>query len=254
MNRSVLMLGALLVGCASADRVQKLEEKLENISPSADGDLAKKVAQLEKEVAELKKSGGAKAKPSVDTEKEKKAAAVYREVQAAVKSGDMDKAKAKLAEMEKDFGDTRLWKRAQRTKAEIGIIGGDAPKEYTGVEWMQGTSDLGSGTTLVVFWEVWCPHCKREVPNLEARHNKYKSKGLKLVGLTKMSRNKSMDEVMGFVKESKVTYPIGKEDGTLSKAFAVSGIPAAAVVKDGKIVWRGHPGSLDDGTLEGFLN
>ena len=27
MNRSVLMLGALLVGCASADRVQKLEEK-----------------------------------------------------------------------------------------------------------------------------------------------------------------------------------------------------------------------------------
>merc|ERR1712100_177750 len=56
MNRSVLMLGALLVGCASADRVQKLEEKLENISPSAGGDLAKKVAQLEKEVAELKKS------------------------------------------------------------------------------------------------------------------------------------------------------------------------------------------------------
>ena len=165
--------------------------------------LAKKVAQLEKEVAELKKSGGAKAKPSVDTEKEKKAAAVYREVQAAVKSGDMDKAKAKLAEMEKDFGDTRLWKRAQRTKAEIGIIGGDAPKDYTGVEWMQGTSDLGSGTTLVVFWEVWCPHCKREVPNLEARHNKYKDKGLKLVGLTKMSRNKSKDEVMGFVKEAR---------------------------------------------------
>jgi thiol-disulfide isomerase/thioredoxin len=254
MNRNILILGALLVGCASADRVQQIEEKLETISPSADGELSKKVAQLEKDVAELKKGGGAAAKPSVNTEKEKKAAEIYREVQASIKSGDMGKAKAKLAEMEKNYGDTRLWKRAQRTKKEIEIIGGDAPKEYTGVEWMQGTSDLGSGTTLVVFWEIWCPHCKREVPSLEARHNKYKSKGLNIVGLTKLSRNKSKEEVMKFVTDSKVTYPIGKEDGALSKAFAVSGIPAAAVVKDGKIVWRGHPGSLDDGTLEGFLN
>ena len=253
MNRNILILGALLVGCASADRVQKIEEKLENISPSADGDLAKKVAQLEKDVAELKKGGGS-AKPAVNTEKEKKAAEIYREVQASIKSGDMDKAKAKLAEMEKSYGDTRLWKRAQRTKKEVEIIGGDAPKEYTGVDWMQGSSDLGSGTTLVVFWEIWCPHCKREVPSLEAKHNKYKSKGLKLVGLTKLSRNKTQEEVMKFVTDNKVTYPIGKEDGALSKAFAVSGIPAAAVVKDGKIVWRGHPGSLDDGTLAGFLN
>ena len=254
MNPNILILGALLVGCASADRVQKIEEKLENISPSTDGDLAKKVAQLEKDVAELKKGSGKSAKPSVDTEKEKKAAEIYREVQASIKAGDMDKAKAKLGEMEKSYGDTRLWKRAQRTKKEIEIIGADAPKEYTGVDWMHGTSDLATGTTLVVFWEVWCPHCKREVPSLEARHNKYKSKGLKLVGLTKLSRNKSQEEVMKFVTDSKVTYPIGKEDGALSKAFAVSGIPAAAVVKDGKIVWRGHPGSLDDGTLEGFLN
>ena len=148
-----------------------------------------------------------------------------------------------------------MWKRAQRTKGEIAIVGSDAPKAYTGVEWLQGTSDISSGTTLVVFWELWCPHCKREVPQLEARYQKYKGKGLKIVGLTKMSRNKSKEDVMGFITENKVTYPIGKEDsgGTLSKAFAVSGIPAAALVKDGKIVWRGHPASLNDAKLESHL-
>ena len=75
-----------------------------------------------------------------------------------------------------------------------------------------------------------------------------------MVGLTKLTRGKSKEEAMSFLQEKNVTYPVAKESGDLSKHFNVSGIPAAAVVKDGTIVWRGHPGSLDDGTLEGFLN
>jgi len=254
MNRTILLIGTLLAGCASADQVNKLEKQIAEMDTSKDGELAKKVAQLEKDVAELKKSGAKKGKSSVDPEKEKAAAELYKAAQVAIKSGDTTTAKAKLAEIGKKFPKTRIWSRAQRTKKELDIIGADAPKDFTGVEWFQGKTELGSGTTLVVFWEIWCPHCKREVPNLEARYNKYKGKGLKMAGLTKLSRNKTKDEIMAFVKESKVTYPIGKEDGKLSAAFAVSGIPAAAVVKDGKIVWRGHPGSLTDAQLEGFLN
>ena len=75
-----------------------------------------------------------------------------------------------------------------------------------------------------------------------------------MVGLTKMSRNKSKEEVMSFLQDKKVSYPIAKENGKLSSHFNVSGIPAAAVVKDGKIVWRGHPARLDDAKLEGWLN
>ena len=234
MKKQFIFWATILIGCASNEQVQKLEER---------------VSRLEKALESGK--GGLSA---ADAEKEKKAAEVYKEVQEAIKGNDFPKAKAKLAEMQKNYGDTRLWKRAERTKSEVDIVGGDAPKEYSGVEWLQGESDISSGTTLVVFWEVWCPHCKREVPNLEARHNKYKDQGLKLVGLTKMSRDKKQEEVMGFLQDNHVNYPIGKEDGKLSEAFAVSGIPAAALVKDGKIVWRGHPGSLDDTMLEKFLN
>ena len=50
------------------------------------------------------------------------------------------------------------------------------------------------------------------------------------------------EKVNEFLQEQTVNYPTAKEDGTLSKHFNVSGIPAAAAVKDGKVIWRGHPG------------
>ena len=65
-----------------------------------------------------------------------------------------------------------------------------------------------------------------------------------MVGLTKLTRGKSKEEAMSFLQEKNVTYPVAKESGDLSKHFNVSGIPAAAVVKDGTIVWR-TPCSFD---------
>ena len=75
-----------------------------------------------------------------------------------------------------------------------------------------------------------------------------------MVGLTKLTRGKSKEEAMSFLQENNVTYPVAKESGDLSKHFNVSGIPAAAVVKDGTIVWRGHPARLTDDMLNGWLN
>ena len=35
--------------------------------------------------------------------------------------------------------------------------------------------------------------------------------------------------------------------------FNVTGIPAAALVKEGKVIWRGHPGRLDDATIDKLI-
>ncbi len=74
-----------------------------------------------------------------------------------------------------------------------------------------------------------------------------------MVGLTKITRSATEEKVNEFIKENKLGYPTAKEGGDLSKAFNVSGIPAAAVVKGGKIVWRGHPGRLNDDMIKGWL-
>ncbi len=81
----------------------------------------------------------------------------------------------------------------------------------------------------------------------------YKGK-LDIVGLTRMSRDKTTEEVAAFIEENKVSYPMVKENGKVAQHFAVSGIPAAALVKDGTIVWRGHPGRLSESTIAKHIN
>ena len=75
-----------------------------------------------------------------------------------------------------------------------------------------------------------------------------------MIGLTKITRNSTEEQVTAFIKEKDVQYALAKEQGdSMSKRFGVSGIPAAAVVKDGKVVWRGHPARLKDEMIEGWL-
>jgi len=222
----------------------------------ADPELQKKVEDLEKKVAELEKRpvGMPGAPGAANPEAENKAAELLKAATKASEEGNYDEAKAKLAELKSKFGATRAAKAAARLDSELAVIGKDAGALEVD-KWFQG--DLGSlddGTTLLVFWEVWCPHCKREVPKLAETYNKFNGKGLKMVGLTKMTRDIKEEQVTSFLSENKVNYPIAKEKGdSMSQHFGVRGIPAAAVVKDGKVVWRGHPARLNDQMIEGWL-
>jgi thiol-disulfide isomerase/thioredoxin len=120
-------------------------------------------------------------------------------------------------------------------------------------KWHQGNVDIADGkATLLVFWEVWCPHCKREVPKMQKIHDDYGPKGLQVVGLTKQSRDKSDADVMAFLEENDVKYPTARENGDISTHYGVRGVPAAAVVKDGKVVWRGHPSRITPAMMDGW--
>jgi len=231
---------ATLAGCATADQVKALEEK---------------VAALEETVADLQKSG-VRSTGGADSATETKAKALYEKVTDLVKNGDYSSAKKQMAILSKDYSTTQTFKRARKLSAELEVIGKDAPSSWNIEKWYQGESDVtldGSGTTLLVFWEVWCPHCKREVPKVMETYAKFKSDGLNVVGLTKVTRSSSDEKVTEFISETALNYPVAKEGGDISKHFNVSGIPAAAVVKDGTIVWRGHPARLDDDMLKGWL-
>ena len=95
----------------------------------------------------------------------------------------------------------------------------------------------------------------RETDEFDAIMDKYKSKGLGIIALTKVTKSSTDEIVETFVKDNKLNFPVGKEPegGPMSAAYAVSGIPAAALVKDGKVIWRGHPARLTDDVLEKFL-
>ena len=83
---------------------------------------------------------------------------------------------------------------------------------------------------------------------------KYKPKGLQVLGVTRITKTATEDSVKSFIAESGVKLPDRQgERATLAEYFDVKGIPAAAIVKDGKIVWRGHPMRLTDDLLATLL-
>ena len=91
------------------------------------------------------------------------------------------------------------------------------------------------------------------MPKIEETYTKYQGR-MNVVGLTKVTRSSTDESVAEFIKDSGISYPVGKEKGgNLSSHYNVSGVPAAAIVKDGKIVWRGHPARIDDSLLDKLL-
>lgn len=212
-----------------------------------------KLADMEK-AAQAAPTKGPAAAP-VDQEAEKAAATMLKEANDAFEKMDFDSTRAKLAELNEKYPKSRAARASKRISDELEVIGKDAGAMEVDM-WYQGTTSLDSGeATLLVFWEVWCPHCKREVPKVESTYAKFKDKGLNIVGLTKQTRDVTEEQVREFITSNNVTYPIAKEAGqAMSSRFGVKGIPAAAVVKDGKIVWRGHPARINDAMIEGWIN
>jgi thiol-disulfide isomerase/thioredoxin len=212
--------------------------------------MAERLDALEKEVAELKKN----APPSQAQEQE--AAQALQQVQLLLRDGKTEQAKTDLDAFMVKYGRTKIGSRARRLQQELSVVGKSNPADWGITKWFQGESDIklgGNETTFVVFWETWCPHCQREVPKLQQIYTDLKGKGLQVIGVTKVNRSSTDEKVAEFIENQKVSYPIAKENGELSSYFAVAGIPAAAVVKDGKIVWRGHPATMTKEMLESWL-
>ena len=87
---------------------------------------------------------------------------------------------------------------------------------------------------------------------MELYHN-LRDQGFQLVGLTKINKSATPEKVRQFIAEEGIDYPIAKEDGSLSRHFKVSGIPAAAILKDNVIIWRGHPSWVSEQLIKSWL-
>ena len=119
--------------------------------------------------------------------------------------------------------------------------------------YIPGELNVEQGTSFIVFWEVWCPHCQDHMPTLNETHEKLQDQGLKVVGLTRVSKSATEDQVTTFIEENELKYPIAKAQDEVWKMFQVAGVPSSVMIRDGKVVWQNHPARLTIPILEKWL-
>jgi cytochrome c-type biogenesis protein len=92
---------------------------------------------------------------------------------------------------------------------------------------------------LLNVWATWCHPCRDEIPELLVLNDKYKPRGLELVGVS-IDANGSDEAIRSFMKDFRMTYPIWRDpDERVSAEFLVVGVPATFLIdRNGTLRWR----------------
>lgn len=138
-----------------------------------------------------------------------------------------------------------------------GAIGTPAPAY--GAVTMQGDSvDLASmkgNVVLLNVWATWCIPCRREVPELQALHQDFESKGLRIWGVS-VDAGEADADVNAFIKDFSMTYMVLRDPAErVLSTFRIQGVPASYLIdREGIVRWRTlGPFKADDQQLQKAL-
>lgn len=109
-------------------------------------------------------------------------------------------------------------------------------------------SQYNGRVVLLDFWATWCHGCKTEIPWYMEFEDKYKNRGLAVIGV-------SMDadgwkSVKPFMAEEKMNYPVVIGSDGLAGRYGVTNMPVTLLIdRNGKIA-DSHTGVVDKAAWE----
>lgn len=140
---------------------------------------------------------------------------------------------------------------------------GDPAPEFTATSLEDGTpvslSDYRGRVLLVNLWATWCHPCRAETPYLQSVYERYRDRGLRILGVS-VDRRADHDAVIEFVEEFGVEYDIALDPEAVSRdLFHARGLPTSVLFnRDGTVAFswigpipEGDPTFLDG--VEGAL-
>lgn len=140
-------------------------------------------------------------------------------------------------------------------------VGSPAPS-FAPTAWLKGdplSTFEKDKLYLIEFWATWCGPCVGSIPHLNDLHNRFADKGLVIVGVNIWDKKPTAET---FVQKQgdKMRYRVAfdeKATGQVTRdwvdAAGITGIPTTLVVRDGKIIWKCHPGDLNETRLKQLL-
>lgn len=111
------------------------------------------------------------------------------------------------------------------------------------------------------FWATWCGPCLAAMPHMEQLHQAFKDNPrMQIIGVNVMDR-KTPEVLKEFIKNrpTPLNYTMAVDvDGKKTsekwlEPLKVNGIPHAFAVKNGRLIWRGHPSQLSEKTMQAML-
>jgi len=132
-----------------------------------------------------------------------------------------------------------------------------APDEFGILDRFQGDLQFDpSKAYLLVFWETWCPYSQRAVPKLEDYYLRYRSRGVDVVGLSRVTRTSTPEKVRSFIAQKGISFPILRTNDQPWSYFGVQGTPWVILVWNGEMVWERFtdtPEAIPAGMFEGLV-
>lgn len=109
---------------------------------------------------------------------------------------------------------------------------------------------------IVNFWATWCHPCKNEIPYFIELYEKYKDKGVVIIGIS-VDNPLDFDKVKTFAAENKINYPIAIGHRVVIQAYQLGQAIPVSFVLDRKLElfkqYNGVPVSSDGKTdLDAF--
>lgn len=113
-------------------------------------------------------------------------------------------------------------------------------------------ADFEGKVIFLNFWATWCPPCRQEIPGFIEIYEKYKEKGLVIIGVS--VDREGADKVRKFVLDNNITYPVAMFTEEIIKAYQPGRfIPTTIIIDKQKKIRDKHVGYMDKETLEKYF-
>lgn len=112
-------------------------------------------------------------------------------------------------------------------------------------------SDLRGKVVFINFWASWCPPCRAEMPEIEAVHQKYKDKGVVVIGV---DIGEPESNVRQYVEQGGFSWTFVLDTtGEVSRDYQVVAIPASFFLDREGIIRAVNIGAMTKNVMEGKL-